>query len=335
MKLLNGVRSELEKRIMVISKVLKQMGFILLCILAGDAYSKAMMKTVVLENVTIHYHFMDRKSVEKESEINQLTQRAFAVYSEFFGGLPRDKAGVEYSEIDIHVNNAKYLGGEADPGLVVLSWNDSKQFGFASWQTILLHELFHLWNAESFRYQDGSEHWFNEGVTEFYAFKTAVELGVISPEEMLMVASTVAGYYASSSGIGNISMRQAGKTNKDKFNNYFLVYGGGWLVSMALDHDIRLRTNSKKSLDDVMRWMYVNFPRHEKLYGLDDILVGLRQNTGIDYSPFIERYVEGHEVLPISEYLPLGDALWALTFNKKTKTNYKALFDTLNISVSN
>ena len=174
-------------------------------------------------------------------------------------------------------------------------------FGFGSWQTLLLHELFHLWSAESFRYKDGREHWFNEGVTEYYAFKAAVQLGLVSAEDMLSKAAFPIGYYSASEGIGKISMREAGKTNNTKFDNYFLVYHGGWVVAMIIDREIRERTGGEKSLDDLMRWMYEHFPRHQKLYTFSDIINGLKTVTNSDYTDFLSRYVDGVERIPVSE----------------------------------
>ncbi|PKF54661.1 hypothetical protein CW748_15495 [Alteromonadales bacterium alter-6D02] len=313
------------------NKLGKLVSFAFFLLASIPLQAKEALKVVQLENVTINYHFMDEQSVKKENEINQLTNKAFLSYTKFFGGLPRDKKGVEYSEISIHVRQGKYLGGEADPKLIILSWNNGKTFGFSTWQRILLHELFHLWSAESFRYQDGREHWFNEGFSEFYTFKTAVELGLISSEEMLAVVSSVIGYYSTSSGLGKISMRRAGRTNKLKFENYFLVYGGGWVVAMVLDHDIRKRTNNNKSIDELMRWMYVNFHRDKKLYSLGDITQGLKYTTGIDYSNFMKSFVDGNKILPVSDYLSISDAQWALTFNQKSISNYKILFETLGI----
>ncbi|NOU53049.1 hypothetical protein HG263_21335 [Pseudoalteromonas sp. JBTF-M23] len=292
-------------------------------------------KVATLENVTINYHFMDDESVEKKHEINDLTNQAFSAYTKLFGGLPRDEKGKEYSEITIHVNKGKYLGGEADPKLIMLSWREGKTFGFATWQTILLHELFHLWSGESIRYQDGREHWFNEGFSEFYAYKTAVELGLISSNEMLAVASSVIGYYLSASRLGELSMRDAGRTNKAKFDNYFLVYSGGWTMAMALDHDIRKRTNNNKSIDNLMPWLYSNFHRDKRRYTLQDINQGIRLNTELDYSKFLDSYVDGNAVLPISEYLPISDALWALTLHKKNKREFTELYETLGIKDSN
>jgi len=312
---------------------LNKIGLYYLIIFASlQAHGNDSTKKVVLENVTINYHFKDVSSLDKEAEINKLVTLAFKEYTKLFQGLPRDKSGNTYTEISLYIEHGKYLGGEADPKYIDITWNDKKQFGFSTWQAILLHELFHLWNAESFRYQSGKEHWFNEGFTEYYTYKTAAQLGLIKPSEALSIAVKAVGFYSSSKGLRTISMRDAGASNKTKFNNYFLVYHGGWAVALVLDTDIRQKTNGKKSLDDLMRWIYSNYHRDDALYDLEDIKKGLKEITNFDYTDFINSYVSGTTIIPISDYLPLSDALWALEFNKHNRNEYHKIFKTLGIN---
>jgi len=98
-----------------------------------------------------------------------------------------------------------------------------------------------------------------------------------------------------------------------------LVYHGGWVTAMVLDYDIRARTNNKKNLDNLMRWLYENFQRTERLYDMDDIVAGIKITTGLDYTNFFLKYVNGREVIPVSDYFDLGKALWDFKFNLKNK----------------
>jgi hypothetical protein len=193
--------------------------YCLLLVTSLMAHSNEMHKQVTLENIVINYHFKDLKSLSKETEINELISKAFNSYTLMFNGLPRDPAGNSYFEISLHIKHGKYLGGEADPKFIEITWNDEIVFGFATWKTLLLHELFHLWNGESFRYQSGEEHWFNEGFTEYYTYKTALQLGLISSKDALSIAAKAVGFYSASKGLGTLSMREAGRSNKSKFDN--------------------------------------------------------------------------------------------------------------------
>jgi predicted metalloprotease with PDZ domain len=324
----------LTERKFMVSKCIVSLSIILVLMTSFSSLSanEITEKKVELDHIKINYHFSDKSSIQKEPEITELVSQAFAVYAELFGGLPRDLSGTEYSEISIHVKQGKHLGGEADPKLIILTWSEGNMFGYGDWRTLLLHEVFHLWSAESLRYKDGREHWFNEGFTEYYAFKTAVQFGLISAEEAISTAAFPVGYYSASKGLGEISMREAGKSNKTKFDNYFLIYHGGWVVAMILDQEIRSKTNGTKSLDDLMAFLYENYPRDKNLYGIDDISLSLKKVTGLNFSNFLSKYVDGVQTIPISKYLHLSDALWSYKFNEHNKSKYKYLYQTLGIT---
>jgi len=283
------------------------------------------------DSVQINYEFMDEASIHKEHEITDLITKSFGIYQGIFAGSPRDKAGNEYTDFTVRVNRGRYLGGEADPKIIMLTWSDEKAFGYASWQTILLHEVFHLWSAETIRYENSREHWFNEGFAEYYTYRTATQLGLYTPQEAIALAALPVGYYLSSQGLGDISMREAGRDNKTKFDNYFLIYNGGWVAAMVLEHDIRQKTNGAKSLDELMKWLYVNYQRHEKLYTFRDILSGIDEVTGINYNNFFNDYIAGKKSIPVSSYFDLGKASWDLQFNKKQSIQHKYIYQTLGI----
>jgi len=287
-------------------------------------FLKKMNQTVVSGKFKINYEFLDEESLGKELEITKVVTNTFTIYENIFGGNPRDTLDVPYTDFTIKVRKTKDQGGEADAKHIILNWSESSALGYGSWKTTLMHELFHLWNGETIRYKNGEEHWFNEGFSEFYTFRAATELGIISPEEMLSISALVLGYYSGSSGLGNISIREAAIDDDTKFDNFFLVYHGGWTAAMVLDTDIRASTNNQKSLDDLMRWLYQNFHRTEKLYQTSDIVQGLMVTTGLDYTIFFNDYVCGIQTIPVAKYFNPGKALWDYKWNKSElfKHNY-------------
>jgi predicted metalloprotease with PDZ domain len=266
-----------------------------------------------------------------ETTITEILVNSFGVYKDLFGGNPRNSLDVTYTEFNVEIRKSSYTKGEADPKIIILNWSEDITFGFTNWKVALLHELFHLWNGESFRYKDGSEHWFNEGFSEFYAWQTAAKLGMISSEEILSTSVFPIGYYNSSSGLGEISMREAGIDYKTKFENYFLIYHGGWVSAMLLDIDIRNKTNNKKSLDDLMKWLYDNFLRTKKLYDGNDIVNGIKITTDQDYCIFFEKHINGLETIPVSNYFDLGKALIDYKWNEEGKEKHKYLYKSLGI----
>jgi len=156
-------------------------------------------------------------------------------------------------------------------------------------------------------------------------------MGIVSPEEMLTTSALSLGYYTGSNGIEKISMRNAGVDDKTKFENFFLVYHGGWITAMVLDHDIRSRTNNGKSLDDLMKWLYANFLRTEKLYDTSDIINGIKITTGLDYTEFFNRYIYDTEVIPVATYFDPGKALWDFKWSEEGKSNHTYFYKSLGI----
>lgn len=294
-----------------------------------------MNQTIISGDLKINYEFLDEESLKKEAEFTEIITKSFVFYKDLFGGNPRDTLDVRYTDFTIKVKIAKDSGGEADAKSIMFNWSESTTLGYGSWKTVLMHELFHLWNGETIRYKNGKEHWFNEGFSEFYTFKTAVRMGIVSPEEMLSTSALSLGYYTGSKGLGNISMRGAGVDDKTKFENFFLVYHGGWVTAMVLDVDIRSKTNNEKSLDDLMNWLYANFFRTEKLYDTNDIINGIKITTGLDYTEFFNSYVYNSNVIPVREYFDLGKALWDYKWNEEAKPSHKYLFKTLGLSKTN
>lgn len=289
------------------------------------------LKTVHADGVTLHYTLRDAQSLAKEPEITTVAVAGFNHFTALFGSLPRDAQGKPYRELNIRVRHGEHLRGEADPGLVMLTWSDTKLLGHMNWKTLLLHELFHLWSGESFRYRDQREQWFNEGVSEFYAWQAATRLGIVTPNEALSIAALPIGCYHGSSNLGRISLRQAARDDRAKRENYFLVYHGGWTAAMLLDHDIRTRSGGMRSLDDLMRWLHANYPAQERRYDMEALLLGLHNATGLDYRNAFHDYIDGTETLPTSRHLDVGAALWAWEFTTPERENYRTLYRTLGI----
>ncbi|HEY9228389.1 MAG TPA: hypothetical protein VIP11_17155, partial [Gemmatimonadaceae bacterium] len=192
-----------------------------------------------------------------ESELRALLPGALSRYRELFGGLPLGSNGRPLDTVTVDITAAPVGEGTADAGIVRVAVGEVPAFGFYDWRLVLLHEVFHLWNGESFRYSSGAEQWFNEGITEFYTMQTAARLGVVDPLRAVDVTAIGLGFYGSAPDLGTRAIVDAASTPELKFRNYFLVYGGGWMAGLILDHDIRTRTRGRRSLDDLMRRRHV------------------------------------------------------------------------------
>lgn len=275
----------------------------------GRNTSAIKIERFTVSNVEVNLHYFDQRLVPLDARIKAVVGQAFSEAVKLFGGLPKDLSGADYRRFQI---NLRYGSGEAecDPQLIEIEMNEEMErkpiFGYGTWQHALIHEMLHFWNAETFGYASGREQWFNEGVTEYYAFRLAIKLGLISKEDIPARLALPLGYYLNDSGIGALSLCEAGEGAR-KFQHYFLVYGGGLAAGLALDFDVRANSGNAKSLDDLMKALYRGFNRTDKLYTTAALQAELNRLTGRDYSEFFRRYIAGREVLPIGQYVSVSD----------------------------
>src|SRR5262245_19020547 len=125
--------------------------------------------------MTVHVRYGDPKAAEFDARVREVAGTAIESYSALFGRVPGDAQGKPLRELTLTIAHGPVGGGESDPGLVSVTIGERPVFGFYGWELTLLHELFHLWSAEMFRYETYAEQWFNEGVAELYTLRTAVE----------------------------------------------------------------------------------------------------------------------------------------------------------------
>jgi predicted metalloprotease with PDZ domain len=254
--------------------------------------------------LAVSVRFSNATVARRAPELKKVLSGGLERYTELFGGPPRDSTGAPLKSLAVTVASGPIGAGDADPGVLRITIGPGPMFGFYDWRMTVLHEAFHLWNAESFRYQGPAEQWFNEGVSEFYAMQTAAKLGLISDMEAIRIAGIAVGYYTSALGYGKLSFRSAGAT---KGQHYFLVYYGGWVAALVLDRDLRGRTHNHRSMDDVVRRLYADFNRDTKQYTNDNVGVAILQTANEDYSVWFRNHIEGPTPIPVSNVLNLGD----------------------------
>jgi len=254
-------------------------------------------------SISVTLKFQNDSLAALAPEMQRILTLGLERYRLLFGGPPKTVTGHASDTLSVVVTSDKFGSGDSHPGVLNLTIGPRPAFGFYDWRLTLLHEAFHLWNAESFRYASAREQWFNEGVSEFYALQTAAHLGLIDGIEAIRIAGTAVGFYTSAFEQDKLSLTGAGM---QKRNHYFLVYHGGWTAALVMDHDIRDRTKGARSLDDLMRWMYANFDR-VRLYHTKDIARGIKATTGLNYDSFFARFIEGRVALPVSAALNLGE----------------------------
>ena len=228
------------------------------------------------------------------AEVQSIVEAFLQTYSGIFNGTPKGKmlfVANPYGE------QGRLGGGVSGRSISVLVGGKLDEASKRFWVPLVGHEVFHAWPIK-FKEQ---EYWFSEGFTEYYSHVASARLGFTSESDFIKNLERVCEWYLSQQG--ELSIREAGK-NKSSYGG--LVYQGGSLIALALDVQIRERTQNQKSLDDVMKQMYREFGATGETYTMDDVVRVVTDIAGEGFEPFFNKYVSGIERLPLTKYL--GDA---------------------------
>ncbi|MFK5913197.1 MAG: PDZ domain-containing protein [Woeseiaceae bacterium] len=184
------------------------------------------------------------------------------------------------------------------------------------------HEYFHTWNIKRIKpdafvpYDLSSETytqqlWAFEGITSYYDELALVRTRVISIESYLELIGQTITRVLRTKGRFNQTIAESSFDAWTKFykqdesapNHIVSYYAKGALLALCLDLTIRDKTNNKKSLDDVMRYLWVNHGKKSIGIKEGEIESIINKVTGLDLSPFFENYLYGVKELPLAECL--------------------------------
>ena len=224
------------------------------------------------------------------AEVQGTVEAFLKTYSGVFNGTPK---GRMLFVANPYGDQGRMGGGVSGRSISVLIGGALDAASKRFWIPLVGHEVFHAWPI-GFKEQ---EYWFSEGFTEYYSHITSARLGFTSESDFLKNLERVCEMYLSEQG--ELSIREAGK-NKSTYSG--LVYQGGSLIALALDVQIRKRTQNQKNLDDVMKRMYSEFGATGETYTMDDVVRIVTDIAGADFEPFFHKYVSGTERLPLAEY---------------------------------
>ena len=188
--------------------------------------------------------------------------------------------------------------------------------------TTAAHEFFHAWNVKRIRPQalepvDFTREnytralWFAEGVTSTYGSYTLERIGVWDSKQ----------FYADlSAQIHEIQSRPAHAWQSveessvdawlEKYDDYrradrsVSYYTKGQIVGEMLDLKIRAVTDDHKSLDDVLRALYAEYPAKGRFYDESaGIQAAAEEVSGAKLDDFFQNYVAGTKEIPYDEFL--------------------------------
>ncbi len=184
------------------------------------------------------------------------------------------------------------------------------------------HEFFHLWNVKRIHDQQLGPFdylqenysrllWFHEGFTETMESLAMRRSEQWSAQQYLDKLAQHYTAYRRKPGrnampLGEISMRAWTHAYQPEINHPNVTisyYDKGDLLGVALDLEIRLRSDGRGSLLGVFRRLMRDFGSAGRGITQQDIIEAASAEAGSDVTTFFERYVEGTEELPVPELL--------------------------------
>jgi predicted metalloprotease with PDZ domain len=185
--------------------------------------------------------------------------------------------------------------------------------GFLS---LVSHEFFHLWNVKRIRpdvlgpFDYTQENytkslWVAEGITDYYADLLLRRAGLITEIEFLTATARSIQTLQNTPGRLEQSLEESSfdtwikfyRPDENSINSQISYYDKGAIVGLLLDLEIRKRSNNKKSLDDVLRYLYTEFSKKNRNYAPADFQKASELMAGSSLEDFFKRYVRGTEEL--------------------------------------
>lgn len=179
---------------------------------------------------------------------------------------------------------------------------------------LVAHEYFHAFNVKRIRpdalgpfdYENENYTrllWVAEGNTEYYSNLLLLRAGLITDKEYLQGRAAGIQQLQERPGRFETSLEDASfdawikyyRQDENSVNNQISYYDKGEIVTMMLDIAIRSATGGAKSLDDVMRLLYVEFYKKDKNFTPADFQKASETIAGKSLDDFFAKYVRGKE----------------------------------------
>jgi len=183
--------------------------------------------------------------------------------------------------------------------------------------SITAHEIFHAWNVKRLRPAEMVPYrydvpqptvwlWVSEGVTDYYADLALVRGGIVDSTVFLALLSEK---LTDTEAAPPVALEDASLTAwiSPTDGTSSVYYPKGALAGFLLDIMIRDASDNRRSLDDVLRTLYLRVWKAGRGFTGEDWWGAVREAAGgKDFREFASRYIDGREPFPWSEMLPLA-----------------------------
>jgi len=243
--------------------------------------------------------------IDDKAVFRNLAEGVLDYYTELMGGIPNPAPDNPFKKAVVVISSsASTTDGEViGNNISILIEKEGDQFSKTISRFIFAHEFFHLWNGKSFSPTSENTEWFKEGFTNYYTLKALHHVKFLTDESYLdFLSSFFYQRYNDDNGVGELSMANG----EEKHDHWGLVYGGGMLVGISQDMIIRSATNNEKSMDDLMRGLFIKYGRSNDNYTLEELQSMMSELSGIEQTDFFNSYIIGANKIPVDDYLVMA-----------------------------
>jgi predicted metalloprotease with PDZ domain len=194
--------------------------------------------------------------------------------------------------------------------------------GYKGFLSLVAHEYHHLWNVKRLRpvalgpfdYENENyttNLWVAEGFTAYYENKFMLRAGFWTPDEFVGTLTNALAGVINTPGAKVQSAAEASfdawikyyRPNENSNNTTVSYYNKGEIIGLIMDLEIAHATKGTKSLDDVMKAMYLQCKTTGKGYTDAEFKTCVEKTSGISFTDFWVKYVNGTDPIPYAQYL--------------------------------
>jgi predicted metalloprotease with PDZ domain len=255
------------------------------------------------------------------SDINRIVEAA----ADVFGEIPYRHYTFIVHLLDNASGGLEHMNSSS---LQVSRWCFQPEESYRKFLALVAHEYFHVWNIKRIRpkglgpFDYTRENytrmlWVSEGFTNYYGNHLVLRSGLISADKYLETVSKTISSYQQTPGRLIESAAEASFDAWIKFyrrdehspNASISYYLKGELIGLLMDLEIRHRTATVKSLDDVMRLLYARFYQQcPRGFDEGEFRAACEEVAGGSLAEIFDDYVYGTTEIDFARYL-LGAGL--------------------------
>jgi predicted metalloprotease with PDZ domain len=193
--------------------------------------------------------------------------------------------------------------------------------GYLGFLNLVAHEYFHLWNVKRMRpialgpFDYDNENyttnlWVAEGFTSYYENKLVLRAGFVDPKTFVDGLVTAVSNVSNTPGAKVQSAAESSydawikgyRPNVHSKNTGVSYYSKGEVVGLLMDLEIAQATKGTKSLDDVMKAMYLQGKTLKRGYTDAEFKAMVEKISGKSFTDFWAKYVNGTHPVEFDKY---------------------------------